>query len=217
MFVRFILFALAALGVINICFAIAQEADTLNWDWWSESTDYPYNDDSNQLSASLQDPDTQNQGESIQSNLFGPSDLLYSDTNPLEKLESMGLDNPNLFDSIDPNAPMPDLDNSIALDDTDSFTSGCSSDGTARISKRKKGEECRANYKNPSSSRTKEPECKPESEICPMSKTAMCCIGAKEAWERWSGFSVGGCIKCMFFLRPRTPFIVGRLVPNAAF
>lgn len=167
----------------------AQALDTMSQDW---------EPDIYQWSESSEAPEMQNQGESIQSDLFGSTGNILQDSG------SPGPEDPDLFDWMDLNAPTPDVDNTLAVVDTSSIAIACTSDGSPpTISKRKKSKSiCPTTLDTPSSSSVKEPDCRPESEICPIGKTAMCCGGEKEAWDRYYGFSVGGCIKCNLCFLP---------------
>jgi hypothetical protein len=151
-------------------------------DWWPEErTDYPYTFGSDPWSESPEDELViSSQGEWVQSDL----DVLEP--------EPVGFEDPQLIGFTHPNGPVTDI---LAFADIDLLASDCTYDGMRTISKKKKREMCPTTW-NPSSSQVKEPECRPEGQICPVSKTAMCCIGQREAWYGWHGFSVGECIKC---------------------
>lgn len=185
---------------MTMCFINARALDTMSQDW---------NPDTYQWTDLLEVPEVQNQGEFIQSDLSGSTD------STLQNSGHTGLEDPDLFDWMDPSALTSDFDNTLALD-TDSIAIGCTSDSSPpRISKRKKKQKekqvCPATSTSPSTSGVEELDCTPESQICPIGKTALCCNGEKEAWERWYGHSVGGCIKCNRYIHPMLHSVFGIL------
>lgn len=195
MYHRFTPWTLAGLKILTIGFALAEELDHMNQDWLA---DYPHIEDTDQWSESPGAPNLGNQGDVVQSDLFG------STSNTLLGSGPTGPEDYDIFEMVDPNALIPDFDNTVAVADTDSFTSACASDGsppTSLLSKGKKSKKvCPATTLDiPSIPFLKQPECKLEPMICPATKTAMCCSGGREGWFKYSGFSVGGCIKCRHF------------------
>ena len=172
---------------MTIHFINAQASDIMNQDWGSDI--YQWSEPS-ELS------NVQGQGDLTQSSLF---DSTYS------TLQNPGLTAPedlDLFDWTDLNTPTSDFDDSLVAD-TDTIAIGCTSDSSqSRISKRKKKAKdiCPADSSSSSSSSVKQPDCRPESELCPLGKTAMCCVGEKQGWFKWGGFSVGGCINCKLYI-----------------
>lgn len=192
MYHRFIPWTLAGLKIMSIYFVLAEEVDFMSQDWWP---DYPNIEDTSQWSESPGAPNMEIQGEFVQSDLFGSTSDTLLGSGPI------GPEDYDLFEMVDLNAPIPDFDNTVAVADTDSFISACASDGsppTTLLSKGKKSKKlCPATTLDPPAiPRLKEPECKLNSRMCPITKTAMCCNGEKQGWDKYSGFSVGGCIKC---------------------
>jgi hypothetical protein len=182
---RFLFFTPVLLRTMSLSLVKAQEADII-MDWWPEetTTDYPYTFDSDPWSESSEDGSV----------IYNPDTWTQSDLYVLEP-EPVDVADPRLFDLTDPNAPVIDFHDTFAFADIDLLASDCTSDGVQTISKRKKGKMCPTTL-NPSSSQVKEPECRPEGDICPAGKKAMCCTGEKTAWNMWYGFSVGKCINC---------------------
>ena len=186
----------------------AEGQDMINQDWWP---DYPsYTEALNQWPDAA-GSDMPGQGELIQSDLFGLTG------NTLHESESTITEDPNLFNFVDLNVPTLDSDNIWVAAATDSLASGCASEGSlpgTSISKRGKSKKiCPATLDPPATlnppsaaSLLKKPECRPESEICPVGKTAMCCTGERQGWDKFSGFSVGNCMKCTFVLSSSSAF-----------
>ena len=191
MYYRISLWTLVGLKITSMCFINAQASDIMAQDWGS---------DIYQWSEPLEAPNVQHQGDFTQTDLFGST----GDT--LQSTGLTGPEDPDLFDWMDLNAPASDFDNTLAAD-IDFITTSCTSDSSQpRISKRKKSKNiCPADSTSSSSSRVKQPDCRPESEICPIGKTAMCCDGEQQGWLKWYGFSVGGCIKCKICFLSQLP------------
>lgn len=174
---RFLFLILAGLKIESICSVIIQERDPLSQDWW---------------------PDYQNENQGD----YTQSDLFTSTGNNQQESEYAAPIASDFFDSPDPSLSILDSDNILDAGDPDSLTLGCSSEDSSPMTGLSKGKKskkiCPATTLDLPSAATfdKKSDCKPESEICPIGKSAMCCDGETQGWLAYSGFSVGGCIKC---------------------
>lgn len=194
MYFRIPFWALAGLKIPSMYSINAQALDIMNQDWGS---------DIYQWTEPSEVSDVQGQSDLTQSGLF------ESTYNTPQNSGLTGSEDPDLFDWTDINAPTAGFDDTLAAN-TDFIATACTSDSSLpRISKRKKKPKdiCPADSSSSSSSRVKQPDCRPESDICPIGKTAMCCDGEKQGWLKWNGFSVGHCINCkLYFLSKASIF-----------
>lgn len=181
---------------MSIYFINAQAVDIISQDWGP---------DLNLWSESAEALNVHNQDDLIQSDLFG------STGSTLQNPGLTGPEDSDPHDWMDFDALTLENDDTL-LADADFVADSCTSDNSLpRISKRKKSKKiCPADStsSSSSSSRVKESDCRPESEICPIGKTAMCCIGEKQGWLKWEGFSVGNCIKCNLYFLPKLQSLI---------